>query len=67
MWETLLAVVLVFVVAIAAILQVVSMTLQTFASLYLHSILPNNTSVVTSESIDDNQTVIDGFSRKPTA
>jgi archaellum biogenesis protein FlaJ (TadC family) len=59
----LLAIVAIFVVAVAAILQVVSMALQTFASLYLHSIMPAHGNVVEVEPARDAETVVNGFSR----
>jgi archaellum biogenesis protein FlaJ (TadC family) len=60
---SLLAIVAVFVVAVAAILQVVSMALQTFASLYLHSIMPAHGNVVEAEPTRDTETVVSGFNR----
>ena len=59
----LLAIVGVFVVAVAAILQVVSMTLSTFLSLYLHSIMPMRERVVEIEPTNETETVVGGFSR----
>jgi hypothetical protein len=61
---SLLAIVAIFVVAVAAILQVVSMTLQTFASLYLHSIMPTHDNAVGAEPARETETVVSGFSHR---
>jgi hypothetical protein len=60
---SLLAIVAVFVISVAAILQVVSMALQTFASLYLHSIMRAHDNVVEVEHTREAETVVNGFSR----
>ncbi len=59
----LLAVVVIFIVAIAAILHVVSMTLNTFLSLYLHSIMPAHNCTVEAAPTNETETVVNGFSR----
>jgi len=59
----LLTILAVFVVATAAILQVVSLTLNTFLSLYLHSIMSTRVDVVEVEPTNETETVVGGFSR----